>query len=94
MEKEEKVVVDSSSSATEVEGSIPPDTELWTHLQFVRNEVQGCSSTKEQLERLGRCVSPCVGVGVGVCVCGFACGCVHMHVRNAWHNFTPVLFNT
>ena len=69
MEKEEKVVVvDSSSSATEVEGNVPPDTELWTHLQFVRNEVQGCPSTKEQLERLGRWC-----VGVGVC---WVCGCV------------------
>ena len=86
------MVVDSSSSATEVEGSIPPDTELWTHLQFVRNEVQGCPSTKEQLERLGRCVSPCVcGGGWGG---GFARGCVHMRVRNAWHNSIPVLCNT
>lgn len=54
VEKEEKVAVDSSPSATAVEGSIPPDAELWTHLQFARNEVQSCPSAKEKLERLGR----------------------------------------
>lgn len=74
-EKEEKVTVESSASVTAVDGSVPPDAELWTHLQFVQNEVQGCPSTREQLEKLGRCVRGCVGVGVGVCTC-VCCVCV------------------